>query len=112
LLGKCRENPPVPRRQSRSLVFRPEKLRRWAQIPCGAEQGTSGAATGIATRRWRQTPLDVRNDPQAALDELTKMVLQMMGASDVAFDDGAVRYYLIGQLIACNVFPNKRSSYA
>ena len=48
-------------------------------------------------------------DPQVALDKLTVNVLQKMGASDVAFDDGAVRYYLVGQLIACNVFPNKSS---
>ncbi len=48
-------------------------------------------------------------DPRVALDKLTENVLQMMGASDVAFDDGAVRYYLVDQLIACNVFPNKSS---
>lgn len=48
-------------------------------------------------------------DPKAALDLLTRRVLGMMGTSIVGFDDGAVRYYLIDQLIACNVFPNKRS---
>jgi hypothetical protein len=47
-------------------------------------------------------------DPQVALDVLTEKVLKVMGVTDVAFDDGAVRYYLVGQLIACNVFPNKR----
>lgn len=47
-------------------------------------------------------------DPQAALEVLTNTVLRDMGASAVPFDDGAVRYYLIDQLIACNVFPNKR----
>lgn len=63
--------------------------------------------------RWSDRILnECGGDPQAALDELTEKVLQTMGASDVAFDDGAIRYYLIGQLIACNVFPNKRSSYA
>lgn len=50
-------------------------------------------------------------DPQVALDALTEKVLKVMGVTDVAFDDGAVRYYLVGQLIACNVFPNKRSIY-
>lgn len=49
--------------------------------------------------------------PQVALDALTEKVLKVMGVTDVAFDDGAVRYYLVGQLIACNVFPNKRSAY-
>lgn len=47
-------------------------------------------------------------NPHTALDALTQKVLQMMGDSDAPFDDGAVRYYLIDQLIACNVFPNKR----
>lgn len=46
--------------------------------------------------------------PKAALDLLVGKVLLMMGTSDAPFDDGAVRYYFIGQLIACNVFPNKR----
>jgi hypothetical protein len=47
-------------------------------------------------------------DPKAALDGLTAKVLRMMGTGEAAFDHGAVRYYLIQQLIACNIFPNKR----
>ena len=43
------------------------------------------------------------------LDALAEKVLRMMGASEVAFDDCAIRYYLVDQLIACNVFPNKRA---
>ena len=52
---------------------------------------------------------DCGGDPKAALDLLAGKVLLMMGTSEVPFDDGAVRYYLIDQLIACNVFPNKRA---
>ena len=52
---------------------------------------------------------DCGGDPQIALDVLVRKVIAMMGTSDVPFDDGAVRYYLIEQLIACNVFPNKRA---
>lgn len=52
------------------------------------------------------------DDPEQALRMLTDKVLHMMGSSDVAYDDGAVRYYLIDQLIACNVFPNKRTAHA
>jgi hypothetical protein len=51
---------------------------------------------------------DCGGDPKAALDLLAEKVLLMMGTSEVPFDDGAIRYYLIGQLIACNVFPNKQ----
>ena len=62
--------------------------------------------------RWSDRILnECGGDPQVALVKLTEKVLQMMGASDVAFDDGAVRYYLIEQLITCNVFPNKRPIY-
>lgn len=46
-------------------------------------------------------------NPEAALRSLTDRVLAMMGAGEADFDEGAVRYYLINQLIACNVFPNK-----
>lgn len=60
--------------------------------------------------QWSDRILNERGgDPHVALDVLTKKVITVMGVTDVAFDDGAVRYYLIGQLISCNVFPNKRS---
>lgn len=51
-------------------------------------------------------------NPKAALNALTSQILRKLGASEVAFDDGAIRYYLIDQLIACNVFPNKLPDYA
>jgi len=57
---------------------------------------------------WSDRVLDEHGgDPKAALDALVAKVTAMMGASDVGFDDGAIRYFLIDQLIACNVFPNK-----
>lgn len=63
--------------------------------------------------RWSDRVLnECGGDPQVALGVLTQKVLQMMGSSDVAYDDGAVRFYLIQQLIACNVFPNKLTTYA
>jgi hypothetical protein len=47
-------------------------------------------------------------DPEAALNEMVKCVIRSMGNSATPFDNGAVRYYLVNQLIACNVFPNKQ----
>jgi hypothetical protein len=62
--------------------------------------------------RWSDRILnECRGNPQVALDVLTEKMLQMMEVSDVAFDDGAIRYYFIGQLITCNVFPNKWPIY-
>ena len=50
---------------------------------------------------------EFKGDPKAALQALCDRVMAMMGAGETDFDEGAVRYYLIDQLIACNVFPNK-----
>lgn len=50
---------------------------------------------------------EFKGDPEAALQALCDRIMGMMGAGEADFDEGAVRYYLINQLIACNVFPNK-----
>ena len=50
---------------------------------------------------------EFRGDPAAALQALCDRIMGMMGTGEADFDEGAVRYYLINQLIACNVFPNK-----
>ncbi|MBN9085169.1 MAG: hypothetical protein BGP06_19700 [Rhizobiales bacterium 65-9] len=46
------------------------------------------------------------NDPKAALEAMVSETIEKMGDGDAGFDEGAVRFYLIHQLIACNVFPN------
>ena len=50
---------------------------------------------------------ELKGDPAAALQVLCDRTMEMMGTGEADFDEGAVRYYLINQLIACNVFPNK-----
>lgn len=50
---------------------------------------------------------EFEGDPAAALQALCDRIMRMMGTGAADFDEGAVRYYLINQLIACNVFPNK-----
>ena len=50
---------------------------------------------------------EFKGDPETALQALCDRILGMMGTGEADFDEGAVRYYLINQLIACNVFPNK-----
>ncbi len=59
-----------------------------------------------------QTLRECDGDPQRALDALTNEVITKLKVSGVEFDEGAIRFYLIYQLIACNVFPNKRGSHA
>lgn len=55
---------------------------------------------------------EYKGDPKAALRALCDRILGMMGTGEAGFDEGAVRYYLINQLIACNVFPNKAATGA
>lgn len=50
---------------------------------------------------------EFKGNPEAALQALCDRIMGMMGTGEAEFDEGAVRYYLINQLIACNVFPNK-----
>lgn len=46
------------------------------------------------------------NNPRMALETMVSKTMEKMGDRDTSFDEGAVRFYLIQQLIACNVFPN------
>lgn len=58
--------------------------------------------------KWSDRVLrEFEGDPVAALQALCDRIMAMMGTGQADFDQGAVRYYLINQLIACNVFPNK-----
>ena len=58
--------------------------------------------------KWSDRVLrEFKGDPEAALQALCDRIMGMMGTGEADFDQGAVRYYLINQLIACNVFPNK-----
>ena len=50
---------------------------------------------------------EFKSDPKAALEALCDRIMGMVSIGEADFDEGAVRYYLINQLIACNVFPNK-----
>ncbi|MGB3339519.1 MAG: SMEK domain-containing protein [Devosia sp.] len=52
------------------------------------------------------------NNPKVALETMVSQTMERMGDSDTGFDEGAVRFYLTQQLIACNVFPNKVSAHA
>lgn len=52
------------------------------------------------------------NNPKTALDMMVSQTMEKMGDSDTGFDEGAVRFYLIQQLIACNVFPNTAAEHA
>jgi hypothetical protein len=58
--------------------------------------------------RWSDDVLNEKGgNPREALKFLTNSLSKKMGANGAPYDEGAVQYYLIDQLISCNVFPNK-----
>jgi len=50
-------------------------------------------------------------DPELALETMVTRVMEKMGDGTAGFDESAVRFYLIDQLIRCNVFPNKTAAH-
>ena len=46
------------------------------------------------------------NNPQTALDNLTEFFSDFFKKDGVNYDEMAIKYFLIHQLIKCNVFPN------
>jgi len=67
----------------------------------------------IYLRSWSDHILtECAGDPLIALELLVRRVLTKMEVSGLTFDECAVRFYLVDQLIACNVFPNKRPEHA
>lgn len=62
-------------------------------------------------RRFLQTKsesflIDTAGDPKKALDKFTEFLEEKLSSSGVIYDNQAIRFYLIDELIKCNVFPN------
>ncbi|KFL30601.1 hypothetical protein JP75_14025 [Devosia riboflavina] len=51
-------------------------------------------------------------NPEQALETMVMRIMEKMGDGTAGFDESAVRFYLIDQLIRCNVFPNKTAAHA
>lgn len=47
------------------------------------------------------------NNPQIALEKLVELFYEKLSANGFSFDKQAIKYYLLDELINCNVFPNK-----
>jgi hypothetical protein len=50
---------------------------------------------------------ELNGDPRAAFEELVKRYAKRLSRAGVEFDESAIRFFLVEQLIRCNVFPNK-----
>ena len=51
------------------------------------------------------------NNPVKALNELVYFFEEQLGKNGKKYDQAAIRFYLINEMIKCNVFPNEESDY-
>lgn len=59
-------------------------------------------------KRASNTALDECNgDPVNALNKMTDYYASRLRSNGIDYDDSAIQYYLIDNMIRCNVFPNK-----
>lgn len=49
-------------------------------------------------------------NPSSALDFLTEEYSKVLGGKGIEYDESAIRFFLINELIQCNLFPNKKVS--
>lgn len=50
---------------------------------------------------------EAQNNPQVALDNLTDFFEEKVNSSGICADNGAIKYYLLEELIGCNIFSNE-----
>ncbi len=88
----------------------------------GATLDATLRATDIGAARIRRLGLHLKiesdsvlqkcnGDPSAAFDILEQRYADRLGRSGVEFDLSAIRFFLVDQLIKCNVFPNKEVAH-
>ncbi|MFC0226318.1 SMEK domain-containing protein [Serratia aquatilis] len=62
-------------------------------------------------KRFSDANLDeCEGDPVKALNKMTEYYAEKLIADGIDYDDSAIQYYLIDNMVRCNVFPNKVSS--
>lgn len=54
--------------------------------------------------------IECGGDPKAALDKLTKEFANIVGQKNIEYDETAITFFLVHELIRCNVFPNSQVS--
>jgi len=54
----------------------------------------------------------LEGDPKKALDQIIADLSSSLGDNGYFFDKGAAEFYVIEQLVKCNIFPNKKVSLA
>lgn len=78
-----------------------------AEEAIGIDKITVGKVTAYLKRESRRMLRENSNDPMRALDKLTDFFEEILKKEkDSLFERNAIRYYLIGEIPKCNVFPN------
>ncbi len=54
---------------------------------------------------------EASNDPVKALEILVEYFEEKLSQNGKKYDKAAIKFYLVNELIKCNVFPNERSDY-
>lgn len=81
---------------------------REAEEAIGIDKITVGKITAYLKRESRRMLRENGDDPMKALDKLTDYFEEILKAEkDSVFERNAIRYYLIGEIPKCNVFPNE-----
>lgn len=61
-------------------------------------------------RESDETLTKANDDPKLALKMLTEDFKQVLSRNKIEYDENAIRFFLVDQLIRCNVFPNKAAN--
>lgn len=78
-----------------------------AENAIGLDKISIGKITAYLKYESRRMLRENDNDPMKALDKLTDFFEEILKKEkDSCFDRSAIRYYLIGEIPKCNVFPN------
>ncbi|NQU87741.1 MAG: hypothetical protein HQ541_18475 [Mariniphaga sp.] len=73
----------------------------------GLDKIRVGKITAYLKRESRRMLRENDNNPITALDKLTDHFADILKQGEKEYDRNAIRYYLIGEIPKCNVFPNE-----
>jgi len=82
-----------------------------AENVIGLDKISISKITAYLKRESRRMLRENNNNPMTALDKLTDFFEEILKKEkDNQFDRSAIRYYLIGEIPKCNVFPNPNNN--
>lgn len=82
------------------------------QVPLSESRKSIDGVTSIKISNYLKDESDIiltieNNNPKLALYSLVELFYKKLSSNGVKFDKQAIKFYLLDELIKCNVFPNK-----